>query len=65
MRALGTLASTFHARATTGTLRNQLVHVPARIARRARRLTLHLPANWPWRDAWSQMFVTLRAPPHR
>jgi hypothetical protein len=65
MRALGTLASPFHARATTGTLRDQLIRVPARIARRARRLTLHLPTNWPWRNAWSQMFAVLHAPPHR
>jgi hypothetical protein len=65
MRALGTLTSTFHAKATTGTLRDQLIRVPARIASRARRLTLHLPTNWPWRDAWSEMFAVLHAPPHR
>jgi hypothetical protein len=65
MRALGTLASAFHARATTSTLRDQLICVPARIARGARRLTLHLPRNWPWRDAWQQMFAVLHAPPHR
>jgi len=65
MRALGTLASTFHAKATTGTLRDQLIRVPARITRGARRLTLRLPVNWPWRDAWSQMFAVLHAPPHR
>lgn len=65
MRALGTLASTFHAKATTGTLRDQLIRVPARIARGARRLILHLPANWPWREAWLEMFAVLHAPPHR
>ncbi|HZE16524.1 MAG TPA: IS1380 family transposase, partial [Mycobacterium sp.] len=32
-RAAGTLASTVHARATTGTIRAQLINVPARIAR--------------------------------
>lgn len=65
MRALGTLASAFHARATTGTIRSQLVAVPARIARSARRLTLHLPRNWRWHGAWQQMFAALHAPPSR
>jgi hypothetical protein len=63
LRALGSLASAFHARATAATIRAHLVSVPARIARGARRLTLHLPRNWPWRDAWPQLFTTLHAPP--
>jgi len=50
-RATGTLASRFHARARLATLRSQLINVPARLARSARRLTLHLPAAWPWRGA--------------
>jgi hypothetical protein len=54
-RAAGALASTFHAKATTGTIRAQLINVPARIARSARRLTLHLPAGWPWEQAWQRM----------
>ena len=40
-RTAGTLASKFHARATTATARAQLIAVPARIARSARRLRLH------------------------
>jgi len=40
-RATGTLASKFHAKATTATIHAQLIAVPARIARSARRL--HLP----------------------
>ena len=36
MRALGTPASTFHARATTATIRGQLINVPIRIARGSR-----------------------------
>ncbi len=42
-RAAGALASAFHAKATTGTIRAQLIAVPGRLARSARRLTLHLP----------------------
>ncbi|MFJ5726422.1 IS1380 family transposase [Streptomyces sp. NPDC093149] len=56
LRAAGSLASAFHAKATTATLRAHLVQVPARIARSARRITLHLPHNWPWEQAWTHLF---------
>jgi hypothetical protein len=46
-RAAGTLASAFHAKATTDTIRDHLINMPARLARSARRLTLHLPERWP------------------
>ena len=62
-RAAGCLASTFHARATAATIRRQLISVPARLARSARRLTLHLPTDWPWADDWMQLFDALHAPP--
>ena len=61
-RAAGALASAFHAKATTATIRAQLITVPARLARSARRLALHLPANWPWEWAWHQL-ATRAAPP--
>ena len=61
-RAPGVLASTFHARATTGTIRAQLINVPGRLARTARRLTLHLPANWPWEQAWQRMLAGAEPP---
>ena len=32
------------------TLRYRLLHVAGQITRHARRLTLHLPATWPWID---------------
>jgi hypothetical protein len=63
LRAAGALASTFHAKATTATLRAHLVQVPARLARSARRITLHLPQRWPWQDAWTQLFDTVHRPP--
>jgi len=62
-RAAGCLASTFHARATTGTIRAQLINVPARLARSARKLRLHLPTGWPWEPAWTQLFVATLGPP--
>ena len=54
-RAAGALASVFHAKATTGTIRAQLINVPGRLARSARKTTLHLPTDWPWQTAWAQM----------
>jgi hypothetical protein len=63
IRAAGCLASLFHARARTGTLRRHLITVPARIARRSRRITLRLPLNWPHRDAFSELFTATHAPP--
>jgi hypothetical protein len=59
LRAAGALAATRpgHALAvaTTATLRTRLIMVPARIARSARRLTLHLPTRWPWRAEWTRL----------
>ncbi|WP_181810257.1 transposase [Streptomyces ipomoeae] len=63
LRTAGALASAFHAKATTATLRAHLVRVPARIARSARRLMLHLPQRWPWQHAWTRLFATVHAPP--
>jgi hypothetical protein len=62
-RAAGTLASAFHAKATTGTIRAQLINVPGRLARSARQLTLHLPAAWPWEQAWQQLLAAARHGP--
>ncbi|WP_326768763.1 IS1380 family transposase [Streptomyces sp. NBC_01591] len=63
LRAAGALTSAFHAKATTATLRAHLVQVPARIARSARRVTLHLPRNWRWKKAWTHLFDTVHRPP--
>jgi hypothetical protein len=60
-RAAGTLASPFHARARTATIRAQLINTPTRTARSANRLTLHLPRDWPWEPALDQL---LRAALH-
>ncbi len=55
-RAAGALASTIHARARTGTIRAQLIHTPARLARSAHRLVLHLPQHWPWEAGLDELF---------
>lgn len=64
-RAIGALASSFHAKATTGTVRRQLISVAARVTRSARRSTLRLPAGWPWTEAWQQLFTAATGPPAR
>jgi len=62
-RAAGCLASTFHAKAATATIRAQLVTIPARLARSARRLVLHLPAHWPWEQPWTELAANACGPP--
>ena len=58
-RAAATITGPALARARTATIRRTLVTVPARIASSARRLTLHLPRDWPWESAWNTLFDSL------
>jgi hypothetical protein len=62
-RAAGTIAAPDLARATTATIRRQLIAVPARVASSARRITLHLPKSWPWETAWTALFDRVSDPP--
>jgi hypothetical protein len=62
-RAAGCLASAFHAKATTGTIRAQLITIPGRIASSARRVVLHLPTDWPWEQPWQAVFTQASRPP--
>jgi hypothetical protein len=62
-RAAGTLAGGRFRRATTGTIRRTLISVPARVASSARRLTLHLPKDWPWEMQWNELFTRTSDPP--
>jgi Transposase DDE domain group 1 len=62
-RAAGALASRFHAKATTATIRTQLINVPARPVRSARRIHLRLPANWPRAADWLDLFTAALGPP--
>jgi hypothetical protein len=64
-RAAGILAGTVHARATTATVRAHLINVPARLARSARRVRLHLPEHWPWQAAWENLHNAVHHPPPR
>ena len=62
-RAAAVIAGPALARATTATTRRKLIAVPARIACSARRITLHLPAAWPWEAAWARLFTHGCGPP--
>ena len=49
--------------AVTATIRRTLVNVPARIARSARKLRLHLPEDWPWATEWATLLTHSTSPP--
>jgi len=52
LRATDTLDPHRAAASRAATLRRQIVHVPARLARPQRRPVLHLPQHWPWALRW-------------
>ncbi len=62
-RAAASLAAPDLARATTATVRRKLIHLPCRVATSARRVTLHLPRDWPWEPAWTDMIERVGDPP--
>ncbi len=51
-RALGVSAAGRFTRATTATIRARIINIPARVSRSARKVRLHLPANWLWATSW-------------
>jgi hypothetical protein len=48
---------------TAKTLRRRLFGLPGRLTRSARRLTLHLPVDWPWAAEFAAALARLRALP--
>lgn len=62
-RAAATIAGAGLSKATTGTIRRKLISVPARVATSARRVTLHLPQDWPWEIVWTNLFTAANTPP--
>jgi Transposase DDE domain group 1 len=48
---------------TTKTLRRRLFGLVGRLTRSARRLTLHLPARWPWAISFAAALARLREIP--
>lgn len=62
-RAAGALASLFHSKATTATIRADLIEVPARLAYSGRQHIWHLPEHWHAESAWHDLFTAVHAPP--
>ena len=48
---------------TTKTLRRRFFSLAGRLTRKARRLTLHLPQDWPWQNQFNGALERLRALP--
>ena len=48
---------------TAKTLRRRFLGLPGRLTRSGRRTTVHLPAAWPWADAFAMALTRLRAIP--
>jgi len=51
----GALSSVFHTKATTATIRWQLIAIPARLVNSGRRWSCTY-RHWPWRDSWEGLF---------
>ena len=49
--------------ATAKTLRRRFFSLAGRLTRSARRLTLHLPRDWPWETQFCNALVRLRSLP--
>jgi Transposase DDE domain group 1 len=47
-------------RRTARTRRRRLFELPGRLTRTARRWTLHLPARWPWQQAFAEALTRIR-----
>jgi Transposase DDE domain group 1 len=62
-RTAGAIAGGELANAKTATIRARLIQVPARIARSARRITVHLPTSWRWNEPFTRVFEAAHAPP--
>ena len=63
LRAAGTITGVARDTVARGaTLRENLINVPARLARPQRRPVLHLPRHWPrakpWQSIWTAVFRT-------
>lgn len=63
LRATGVLAAGQLTNARAVTIRQKIINIPARIARRARKLLLHLPTHWKWADAFHRLWNTTVKPP--
>jgi hypothetical protein len=61
-RAIGCLAGGPLSRAESATIRARIINLPARVARSARRIQLHLPSGWLWATSWLRAWQHALAP---
>lgn len=61
-RAMGVAAGGSLRKASTATIRTQLINLPARIARSARKMTIHLPMGWLWATSWLTAWNKIMTP---
>ncbi|MEZ0493484.1 hypothetical protein AB2L28_14695 [Kineococcus sp. TBRC 1896] len=54
-RTIVVVAGTAHRRRRAGTVRRELISLPARVASSARRLRLHAPSGRPWRSGFEHL----------
>lgn len=50
-------------RARWATIRTRIINIPARVARTARRVVLHLPTDWKWQRQWHKLWHHATGPP--
>jgi len=50
-------------KARMATMTRRIVATPARIAHTARHVIVHLPATWPWANAWTLLWESATSPP--
>jgi len=63
IRWTATIGEPIEALTVARTVRVQLVALPARVVNRSGRLTLRLPARWPWADRFTARLQSIRALP--
>ena len=63
LRWTGVLGLPGHTIRAARTVPRRLLALPGRLTRTARRWTLHLPARWPWQDAFVEALTRIRALP--
>jgi hypothetical protein len=49
--------------ARMATMLRTVITVPGRLAATGRRVLMHLPASWPWAQAWTNLWDTATGPP--
>jgi hypothetical protein len=60
-RAAATLAAPALNSARAATIRTRIINIAARLSSHTRAITLHLPQQWPWQQAWDDLSIAVHA----